>query len=77
MSHQARHGLTAAALAGATWRKSNHSGCLGNCVEVAALNSDQVAMRNSREPSGPALIFGRGEMAAFLAGAKDGEFESR
>jgi hypothetical protein len=33
-------------------------------------------MRNSREPNGPALIFGRDEMAAFLAGAKDGKFES-
>ena len=76
MSHQAHHGMTAATLAGVTWRKSKHSGCLGNCVEVAALNSDQVAMRNSREPTGPALIFSRGEMAAFLAGAKDDEFES-
>jgi hypothetical protein len=33
-------------------------------------------MRNSREPSGPALIFSRDEIAAFLAGAKDGKFES-
>jgi len=67
--------MTAATLADVQWRKSRHSGCLGNCVEVAALNSDKIAMRNSREPDGPALIFSRGEMAAFLAGAKDGEFE--
>ena len=33
----------------------------------------EVAMRNSRDPGGPALIFSRNEMAAFLAGAKDGE----
>ena len=33
-----------------------------------------VAMRNSRDPGGSALIFSRNAMAAFLAGAKDGEF---
>jgi hypothetical protein len=76
MSQQTHHGMRAATLAGVTWRKSKHSGCVGNCVEVAALNNDKVAMRNSREPNGPALIFGRDEMAAFLAGAKDGKFES-
>ena len=76
MSRQTCHSLTAATLAGVTWRKSKRSGCVGNCVEVAALNGDRVAMRNSREPNGPALIFGRGEMAAFLAGAKNGAFES-
>jgi len=75
MSQQVHPRMTAATLADVQWRKSRHSGCLGNCVEVAALNSDEIAMRNSREPDGPALIFSRGEMAAFLAGAKDGEFE--
>ena len=76
MSRQTHDSMTAATLAGATWRKSKRSGCVGNCVEVAVLNGDKVAMRNSREPNGPALIFSRGEMAAFLAGAKDGKFES-
>jgi hypothetical protein len=76
MSQQTHHGMMAATLAGVRWRKSKHSGCVGNCVEVAALNSGKIAMRNSREPSGLALIFNRGEMAAFLAGVKDGEFES-
>lgn len=67
--------MAAATLAGVTWRKSKHSGCVGNCVEVAALNSGEVAMRNSRDPSGPSLIFSRDEMAALLAATKDGEFE--
>jgi hypothetical protein len=39
------------------------------------LPGGQVAMRNSRDPGGPELIFSRDEMAAFLAGAKDGEFD--
>ncbi|MBA2474197.1 MAG: DUF397 domain-containing protein [Pseudonocardiales bacterium] len=75
MFESVRNGMSAAGLAGVTWRKSRHSGQLGNCVETAALDSGDVAMRNSRHPSGPALIFTRDEMTAFLAGAKDGEFD--
>lgn len=70
-----RNGMSATELAVVTWRKSKHSGQIGNCVETAALDSGEVALRNSRYPSGPALIFTRDEMAAFLAGAKDGEFD--
>ncbi len=75
MSQSVRNGMSAADLAGVTWRKSRRSGQLGNCVEAAVLDSGDVAVRNSRHPSGPALIFTRDEMAAFLAGAKDGEFD--
>lgn len=75
MTELVRNGMSAADLAGVTWRKSRHSGQLGNCVETAALDGGDVAMRNSRHPSGAALIFTRDEMAAFLAGAKDGEFD--
>ena len=70
-----RNGVSAARLTEAGWRKSIHSGQLGNCVEAAVLDCGDVALRNSRYPSGPALIFTRDEMAAFLAGAKDGEFD--
>ncbi|MGH3783176.1 MAG: DUF397 domain-containing protein [Pseudonocardiaceae bacterium] len=75
MSESVRNGISAADLAGVTWRKRRHRGQLGNCVETAALNGGDVAVRNSRHPSGPALIFTRAEMAAFLAGARDGEFD--
>ncbi|MDQ3900272.1 MAG: DUF397 domain-containing protein [Actinomycetota bacterium] len=54
-------------------RKSRHSGQLGNCVQTAALPGGEVAMRNSHDPGGPTSIFSRDEMAAFLAGAKEGE----
>jgi hypothetical protein len=30
---------------------------------------------NSRHPSGPALVYTRAEISAFLAGVKDGEFD--
>jgi len=70
-----RNGMTASALAGANWIKSRRSGPTGgNCVEVAFLAGGEIAMRNSRHPHGPALIFTRSEWDAFLGGAKDGEF---
>lgn len=73
------NGVRAAELSGLTWRKSQHSGAVGNCVEVAALSDGGsgklIAVRNSRFPDGPALIYTREEMAAFVTGAKDGEFD--
>lgn len=59
----------------ASWRKSTYSGANGNCVEFAALEDGTVAMRNSRDPQGPAIIYTRAEIGALLAGAKDGEFD--
>lgn len=70
-----RNGMDASALTGVTWIRSRRSGPTGgNCVEVAFLADGQIAMRNSRHPQGPALIFTRSEWDAFLGGAKDGEF---
>jgi hypothetical protein len=75
MAERFENGIPADRLAGAQWRKASYSGSVGNCVEVAALTSGEIAMRNSRFPAGPALVYTRAEMAAFLAGAKDGEFD--
>ncbi|MGH3449406.1 MAG: DUF397 domain-containing protein [Haloechinothrix sp.] len=72
---QITNGMSATELPSVTWRKSARSGALGNCVEVAKLAGGAVAMRNSRYPDGPALIYTSAEIAAFLAGAKDGEFD--
>ncbi|MCX5203146.1 DUF397 domain-containing protein [Streptomyces sp. NBC_00237] len=47
----------------------------GNCIEVAAIPGGAVAVRNSRDPEGPALIYTESELAAFVAGAKAGEFD--
>ncbi|HEY8454335.1 MAG TPA: DUF397 domain-containing protein [Actinopolymorphaceae bacterium] len=57
------------------WRKSRHSNPSGNCVEVAALGNGMIAMRNSRHVDGPVLVYTVAEVAAFVAGAKDGEFD--
>lgn len=69
------NGVPAQDLGAVAWRKSKFSGAQGNCVEVAGLASGQIAVRNSRDPQGPALVYTMDEIAAFLAGAKDGEFD--
>jgi hypothetical protein len=69
------NGMPADRLTMAHWRKSRVSNPSGSCVEIAELPAELVAVRNSRDKSGPALIYPRAELAAFLQGAKNGEFD--
>lgn len=69
------NGMSATDLQDVSWRKSSRSGAVGNCVEVAQLDSGEIAVRNSRFPQGPALVYTQAEIAAFVAGAKAGEFD--
>jgi hypothetical protein len=57
------------------WRKSSYSGNNGACVEVAPLNDGRVAVRDSKDPQGPALFFTRTEFTAWLSGVRAGEFD--
>jgi Domain of unknown function (DUF397) len=58
----------ASELRDARWRKSSFSGPTGgNCVETAALAQGRIAVRNSRFPAGPALVFTAGAWAAFIS----------
>jgi hypothetical protein len=58
----------------AVWRKSSYSsGNGGACVEVASLPG-AVALRDSKNPDGPALVVEPGAFAAFIAGIRAGEF---
>ncbi|MBM9617499.1 DUF397 domain-containing protein [Streptomyces zhihengii] len=70
------NGMAAGELTGAVWVKSSRSNATGNCVELAALPDGRIAMRNSRDPQGPALVYTRDEVAAFVAGARDGDFDA-
>ncbi|MCT9929985.1 DUF397 domain-containing protein [Planotetraspora sp. A-T 1434] len=72
---QTYNGMPATDLTGVTWRKSVHSNSTGNCVELAELPDGSVAVRNSRYPEGPALIYTRDEIRALVLGVKDGEFD--
>ena len=69
------NGMPATELSGAGWRKSSASNSQGACVELARLGSGEFAVRNSRNPEGPALIYTWAEIAALIEGAKMGEFD--
>jgi hypothetical protein len=70
-----QNGIPAGELGDVTWVKSRRSGAQGNCVELAELAGGGVAVRNSRFPDGPALVYTRAEIEALVLGAKDGDFD--
>ena len=74
-SSKSYNGVPAGDLPGARWRKSGRSSAHGNCVELASLSGSEVAIRNSRHPQGPALVFTGAELNAFIGGVKDGDFD--
>jgi hypothetical protein len=74
---QSHNGVSAAQLPPVTWQKSRRSNPSGNCVELAELpDGAGVAVRNSRDPEGPALIYTVDEITAFILGARDGDFDN-
>jgi hypothetical protein len=69
----AHSGMQASRLPVAAWRKSRRSNPSGECVEMAELATGRVAIRDSRCPDGPALVFTRMEWRAFLRGVRDAD----
>lgn len=69
------NGMPASKIEGVSWQKSRRSNSQGNCVELAELPDRRIAVRNSRHPDGPALIYTRMEIEALILGAKDGDFD--
>jgi hypothetical protein len=62
-------------LSSAKWFKSSRSGGDKNCVEVAFLPNSLVGVRDSKNPSGPALTFTAAEWSTFTSAAARGEFD--
>ncbi|MEV4382613.1 DUF397 domain-containing protein [Streptosporangium sp. NPDC049644] len=63
-------------LSGAEWRKSTLSqGGGNNCVEVALNLPDIVAIRDSKAPDEPSMIFTHSEWSAFVNGIRNGQFD--
>jgi Domain of unknown function (DUF397) len=58
----------------ATWRKSTRSTGATNCVEVANLDGHR-AVRDSKNPTGPTLVFTSAAWSAFTTGIGTGEFD--
>lgn len=64
-----------APVSAADWRKSPRSDDTGGrCVEVADLVA-AVAVRDSKDPDGPKLVFGPDSWRAFAARVKDGHLD--
>jgi hypothetical protein len=66
--------MAADGVVGARWVKASASDAINDCVELARVSENEIALRNSRYPDGPALLFTRSEVAAFIDGASKGEF---
>lgn len=62
-------------LTGATWRKSNRSNGQANCVEVAGLDGGHRAVRDSKNPTGPALVVTSAQWDTFSTALRTGELD--
>lgn len=71
------NGMSGRELTHLSWTKSRRSGPQGgNCVEMAVLAPGEgVAVRNSRFPDGPVLVYTDAEIEALVLGVKDGDFD--
>ena len=57
------------------WTKSSYSDAGGSCVEVRRASDGHIQVRDSKDPSGPALTFSPDGWATFISGTKHEEFD--
>jgi Domain of unknown function (DUF397) len=67
------NGMPAESLGPEGWLRPWSGGNGGSCVEAMKLPDGRIALRQSTDPQGPALLYTSAEMAAFIHGAKTGE----
>jgi hypothetical protein len=67
--------LTDAERASLAWLKAQSSSHNGACVEIAEAAVGNIAIRDSKDPDGPILVYTPAEFKAFLSGAQNGEFD--
>lgn len=69
---EARSDLHTASLEGASWRKSSYSAGEGECIEIADVPSqDGIAVRDSKNPSGPAIVLAATAFATLIGAIQD------
>jgi hypothetical protein len=56
------------------WLKAHSSTANGQCIEIASADGN-IAIRDSKDPEGPILVYTTSEFRAFLDGARNGEFD--
>lgn len=66
--------LSASERSNLTWQKAQSSTANGQCVEIAS-TIGKIALRDSKDPDGPVLVYTPAEFSAFLEGARNGEFD--
>ena len=72
-NHHIRNGMPARNLGTEGWHKPWSGTNGGACVEAKKLNDGRVALRQSTDPDGPALICSDLDIAQFILGAKSGD----
>jgi hypothetical protein len=58
------------------WWKSSASGTQSDCVECGVVDARTVAVRDSKNPTGPALLLSRESLAGLVTAVRAGDFEA-
>jgi Domain of unknown function (DUF397) len=67
-----RYARSSAALPVERWQRSTYSTAANNCVETAVLGADLLAVRDSKDPQGPALLFDATAWSEFVGAVRSG-----
>jgi hypothetical protein len=74
MAHNVEAAVSDAERVNLVWTKARASSFQGQCVQLASAAAG-VAMRDSKDPDGPILLYSRAEFQAFIDGARNGDFD--